>query len=77
MPHPPYLPNIILSEFFLFPWMKKVFKGKCLADVKDMKHKTAEALQGIRIDEFRNCFEQWKKSLNRCIASNGENFEGD
>ena len=37
----------------------------------------AEALDGIKIDGFKNCSEQWKKQLNRCIASNGEYFEGD
>ena len=41
------------------------------------KKKTAEALKGIKTDEFKNCFEQWKKCLSRCIASNGEYFEGD
>ena len=58
--------------------MKKVLKGKCFADVEEVKQKkTAKALKGIKIDEFKNHFEQWKKSLNRCIASNGEYFEGD
>ena len=28
----------------------------------------AKALKGIKIDEFKNCFEQW-------IAPNGEYFE--
>ena len=36
----------------------------------------AEALKSIKI-EFQNCFEQWKNHLDRCIASNGEYFEGD
>ena len=40
------------------------------------KTKTAGALKGIRI-KFKNCFEQWKKYLDRCIASNGEYFEGN
>ena len=35
----------------------------------------AEALKGIKINEFKNCFEQWK-SLDRYIASNGKYFEG-
>ena len=39
--------------------------------------KTAEALKGIKIDEFKNCFEEWEKHLNMCIASNGEYVEGD
>ena len=41
--------------------MEKVLKGRCFADVEKVKEKMAEALKGIKIDEFRNCFEQWKK----------------
>ena len=29
--------------------------------MKEVKQKTAEALKGIRIDNFKNCFGQWKK----------------
>ena len=36
-----------------------------------------EALKGIKIDAFKNCFEQWRKHISMCIASNGEIFEGD
>ena len=57
--------------------MKKVLKRKHFAHVEEGKPKMAEALKDIKIDEFKNCFEQWKKCLNRCIASNGEYFEGD
>ena len=45
--------------------------------VEEVKQKMSEALKGIKIDEFKNCFEQWKKCLNRYIASNGEYFEAD
>ena len=51
--------------------MKKVLKGKHFASVEEVKQKMAEALKGIKIQEFKNCFEQWEKRLNRCIASNG------
>ena len=50
--------------------MKKVLKGKCFANVVEVKQKTAEALKGIKIYEFKNCFDQWKKCLCRYIASN-------
>ena len=56
--------------------MKKVLKGKHFANVEEVKQKTAEALKGIKIDKFKNCFEQWK-SLDRCTGLNGEYFEGD
>ena len=77
MPHPPYSPDLTLNNYFLFPWMKKVLKGKHFASVEEVKQKTAEALKGLKINEFKNCFEQWKKCLDRCIASNGEYFEGN
>ena len=41
--------------------MKKVLKGKRFADVEEVKQKRAAALKGIKIDEFKNCFEQWEK----------------
>ena len=47
--------------FCLFAQMKKIFKGKHFANVELVKQKTAEALKGIGIDKFKNCFEQWKK----------------
>ena len=39
--------------------------------------KTAEALKGIRINEYKNCSEQRRKRLDRGVASNGQYFEGD
>ena len=57
--------------------MKKVLKGKHFADVEEVKQKTAEALKGTKINEFKNCLEQWEKHLVRCIASNGESLESD
>ena len=77
VPHPPYSPDVAPSDFFLFLYMKKVLKGKCFADVEKVKQKMAEALKGIKIDEFKNRFEQWKKWLIGYIASNGEYFEAD
>ena len=72
VPHTPYLPYVALSKLFMFPWMKKVLRGKCFAKVE-----TAEALKSTEIDEFKTGFELWKKRLDRCIASNAAYFEGD
>ena len=69
--------QILPEQLFLFPPMKKVLKGKRFADVEEVKQKTAEALKGIKIKEFKDCSEQWKKCPDRCIALNGEYFEGD
>ena len=62
---PPIQPNLALSDFFgLFPQMKKKsLKGKRFASVEEVEQKMAEALKGIKIDKFKNCFEQWKKYM--------------
>ena len=31
-------------------------------EVKKKKKKTAEALKGIKVDEFKNCSEHWEKT---------------
>ena len=68
VPHPPYSPELTRSDVFLFPQMKKVLKGKRFAIVEEVKQKMAGALKDIKINKFKNCFEQWKKSVdNYCI----------
>ena len=57
IPPPPYSPDLTPGKHFLFPQMKEVLKGKHFADVEHGKQKTAEALKGIKIDKFKNCFE--------------------
>ena len=63
----PTLPThpISLQVTFSFsPWMKKVLKGKCFVLVEEVKQKMAEALKGIKINEFKNCFVQWEKNVS-------------
>ena len=48
------------QQVSLFPWMKKALKGQRFADVEEVRQ-TAEALQGIKVNEFKTCSEQWKK----------------
>ena len=69
MSHPTYSPNFTLSDFCLFPQMKKAPKGKYFSDVEGVKQKIAEALRGIKIDEFKNCSEQWEKNASNQTES--------
>ena len=62
VPQPPHSPNLTPSNFlFPLPWKKKVLKGKHFVYVEEVKEKLAEALTGIKIEEFKNYFEQWRK----------------
>ena len=80
-PSSPTLPiHLILPQvafFCCFTMWKKVLEGKHSADVEEVKQKMAKALKDININEFKNCFEQWKKHPNIYIASSREYFEDD
>ena len=76
IPHPPYLQDLAPCDFFLFPTMKKTLKGNRFATVEEVKTASQEALN-IKLQHFQRCFTQWEKRLDKCIASNGEYFEGD
>ena len=65
IPHRPYSLDLTLSGFLFVSLDEKV------------KQKRAEILKCIKIDKFKNCFEQWKKHLDRCIASDAEHFEDE
>ena len=54
MPHPPYSPNLARATFLFVSLDEKVLKGKCFANVKEVKQKMAEARKGIKINEFKN-----------------------
>ena len=60
-PSLPIHPDVHQSDFFLFPQMKKVLKGKHFANVEEVKQKTGETLRGVKMDEIKNCSEQWGK----------------
>ena len=48
MPHPHYSPNLTPSNYFLFPWMKKVLTGKQFDDVEEVKQKMGKALKASK-----------------------------
>ena len=79
VPHPLYLLDLALSDFFfcLFPWMKKIPQGETFfADVEEVKQKMAEALNSIKVNEFKTVLSGGKKSQwLYCIS--GEYSEGD
>ena len=57
---------------FCFPRWKKSSKGNVFANVKEVKQKTAEALNRVQ-----KLFWAVEKRLDRRIASDGEHSEGD
>ena len=77
VPHPPYSCHLTPGDFFLFSMRKKVLKGKCFANVEEVKSKTAEAPKNHQNRWVQTLFWAVDRNLARRIALNGEPLEGD
>jgi len=75
--HPACSPDLAPSDFFLFPKVQEILKGRHFDDIDDIRSNTTAALKAIPQNKFQNCFEGWNRRWHRCIASQGEYFEGD
>jgi histone-lysine N-methyltransferase SETMAR len=75
--HPPYSPDLATSDSFLFPKIMEILKGMHFDDINDIRINKKAALNAIQQNWFQNCFEGWTRRWYRCIAFQGEYFEGD
>jgi len=75
--HPAYSPDLAPSDFFLFPEIKEILKGKHFDDIDDIRSNTMAALKAIPQNHFQNCFEGWTRRWHQCTAPQGECFESD
>ena len=75
--HPAYLPDLAPSEFFLFPKVKEILRGRHFDDIDDTRSDITAVLKVNPQNQFQNCFEGWTRRWHRCIASQGEYFEGN
>ena len=75
--HPAYSPDLAPSDFFLFPKIKEILKGRHFDGIYDIRSNTTAALNAIPQNHFQNCFEGWTRRWHRCIASQWEYFEGE
>ena len=55
--HPAYSLDLAPSDFFLFPKMKEILKGRHFDDTGDIRSNTMAALKAIPQNHFQNCFE--------------------
>ena len=64
-------------DFFLFPKVKEILKGRHFDDIDDARRNTTAALKAIPRNQSQNCLEGWTRRWHRYIASQGEYSEGD
>jgi len=55
--HPAYSPDLEPNDFFLFPKIKEILKGRHFNKIDDIRSNTTAAVKAIPQNEFQNCFE--------------------
>ncbi|GFV08612.1 uncharacterized protein TNCV_4855921 [Trichonephila clavipes] len=76
-PQPLYSPDLSPCDFYFFPKLKNHLKGHNCRTLENIQTVVTDQLKAIPISEFHQCYEEWKKRLQRCVASEGSYFEGD
>jgi hypothetical protein len=72
-----YSPDVAPNDFFLFPKIEEILKGRHFDDIDDIRSNTTAALKVIPQNQFQNCFEGWTRRWHHCINSQRRYFEGD
>ena len=74
---PPDSPDLSPCDFILFPRLKNQLKGRHFGTLDNIQKNVTDELEGIPAEAFQHCYEQWKQLLRRCVAAQGNYFEGD
>ena len=74
---PPYSPDLSPCDLFLFPQLKNHLKWRHFGTLDNIQKSVTDELKGIPSEAFQHCYEQWKQCLHRCVAAQGNYFEGD
>jgi len=74
---PPYSPDLSPCDFILFPKLKFYLTGRHFWTVENIEKAVSDQLKEIPVSGFQRCYEEWEQRLRRCVASQGNYFEGD
>lgn len=72
---PPYSPDLAPCDFFLFPKMKKLLRGRRFTDEKDVRAAVDDSLRHVCKDGLDHVFEKWETRLHLSIEHEGHYFK--
>lgn len=75
MGHPPYSPDLAPNDFFLFPHTKNKLRGQRFSTPEEAVDAFKMHVLEVSQSEWKKCFENWFKRMQKCINLNGEYFE--
>jgi hypothetical protein len=73
-PHPPYSPDLAPSDFFLFGYAKKCFKGMAFPSHEESLDAIGEVVTGIKSETLSAVFERWMERLESVSKNNRDYY---
>ena len=73
VPHPPYSPDLAPCDFCLFPKLS----GCHYETIEEMKEAVTKVIDTLTQEDFHGAFQKLLEWYNKCIAAEGDYFEGD
>ena len=73
VPHPPYCPDFVLCDFWLFPELT----GCRYERIEEMKEAVTKVIDMLTQEDFHGAFQKLLERYNKCIAAGGDYSEGD
>src|SRR5215469_707778 len=76
-PQSPYSPDMSPCDLFLLPKLKFHLKCRHFGTVDNIQKVVTDQLRALLHEDFQHCDREWEQRLRRCVASQGNYFEGD
>ena len=71
--HPPYSPDLGPCDFWLFPKLR----GCCYETIEEMKEAVTKVIDMLTQEDFYGALPKLLERYHKCIAADGDYFEGD
>ena len=77
VPHPPYSPDLVHCDFWLFPKPKEKLRSCRYDTIEEMKEAVTKVIDTLTQKDFNGGFPKLFEWYNKCIAAGRDCFEGD
>ena len=74
VPQPPYTPDHASCDFCLFPKLRGCRRYET---IEEMKEAVTKVIDMLTQEDFHGTFQKLLERYNKCIAAEGDYFEGD
>jgi transposase len=74
---PPYSPELVPADFFLFPQMKSALKEQRFCVATDIINNATEQLKSLSQHDFQECLQHLHSRWQKCVGAKRDYFEGN